>query len=190
MVIKALTSGTVYNLGIYYYDYSTPSPQLLYRMADVPITAGQYIQVMLDRTTSTSEDRQYGGNPSFDITTGGAGGQITGLGGNTNIWEVYSPVSGISGTDGIIMISYDLNATPADVMCYSNRDGDVAATFMQWGLKTLYKIPAAYNLGGQLPVDGVNDSYIQAHCSNFKDGSNSGLVRSTDTNNGSDFYMP
>ncbi|MCB1324934.1 MAG: lamin tail domain-containing protein [Spirochaetales bacterium] len=197
VVLQALTGGTLDNLGIYYFDFSSPTPILIYRLTDAEILTGDYVEVKLDSAcqlpcgiaTVTPEDRRLGNSPSMSITANPNGGTTTGGFVANNSWQVFSAVPGMSSTDGIIMISYDLSQPPLDVMCYSNRDGDMSIGLMQGGMRTLYRYGSSvYNLGSELPVDSANDSIIQAHCSLFVNGSNgSYLGRSVDTNNGSDF---
>lgn len=194
VVLRALSSGTIHNLGIYYYDAFSPSPQLIYRLNDVPITAGQYVTVQMDTACDApcgvasiiSEDARIGSSPSFNISANPTGAPATGL---APAWEVFAPVPGLSSTDGIVFISYDLNAAPVDLMCYSNRDGDASNGLMRGGFRDVFRFGnPVYNLGGQLPVDEVNDTVIQASCSNYTGtGSGSYLNRVVDTNNGSDF---
>ncbi len=196
VVLRALSSGTMHNLGVYYYDAFSPSPQLIYRFADVPVTAGQYAIVKMDTacdapcgvTAIISEDARLGSSPSFNIAANPASAPATGLPAATS-WEVFAPVPGLSSTDGIIFISYDLNAPPLDLMCYSNRDGDASNGLMRGGFRDVFAFGSGvYNLSATLPVDEVNDTEIQSGCSNYTGtGSGSYLNRIVDTNRGSDF---
>ncbi|HNE24048.1 MAG TPA: phospholipase D-like domain-containing protein, partial [Leptospiraceae bacterium] len=197
VIIRALSTGTVHRLGIYYYDSFSPNPVLLYRMHDVPINAGEYIMVTLDRPNDTSEDLLLGSSPTYAINT--AGGPI-GCGGafpaglaEATTYEVYSSTAGISSTDGLIFVSYDLDALPMDVMCYSNRDGDMASGLMTGGMRDVFRWgTSVYNLAA-FPVDTANDYDVQNSCAFYTgSGSNNYVARTptgTDTNRGSDFQQ-
>ncbi|MCB1308499.1 MAG: hypothetical protein KDK30_09980, partial [Leptospiraceae bacterium] len=199
VVLRALTSGSLYNLGIYFYDFSGPNPILFHRMRDVSVTAGQFIQLTVDKSCSvpcgvasvTSEDVRVGSSPSFSITANpnsATAGNIdsTGLASNAT-WEVFSSVPGMSSTDGIIFISYSLSESPMDLMCYSNRDGDVSFGLMLGGFRSLNAFgssvyPFIY------PVDNANDSAVQGRCSLWpSSGSGDYLQRVQDTNSAGDF---
>ncbi|MCE9598505.1 MAG: lamin tail domain-containing protein [Spirochaetia bacterium] len=194
VTIRALTSGTLHNLGIYYYDSFSPNPVLLYRMHDVPILAGQFVYVRLDRPNASSEDNLLGSNPTINIADAAGvnttcGGTLTSGLTEANTYEVYSQKNGMSGTDGIVMISYDLNLPPMDAMCYSNGDGDIATGLMEGGFRTLFRYGSSvYNISAY-PVDTVNDFQVQSSCSIFTGGSANYLQRTTDTNRGSDFVQ-
>jgi hypothetical protein len=197
VLLRALSSGTIHNLGVYYYDAFSPSPQLIYRINDVPITAGQYVEVVLDTScdapcgvaTVTSEDARIGSSPSFNIAANPGGATSRAGFAAGTVWQVFSPVPGLSSTDGIVFISYNLGAPPMDVMCYSNRDGDASNGLMRGGFRDVFRFgPGVYNIGGQLPVDEANDSLIQSNCSSYTgSGSGSYVQRVQDTNSGNDF---
>jgi len=188
VVLRALTSGTVHNLGIYYMDSFSPYPQRLYRMHDVPITAGQFIMLTLNSST-LSEDLLLGSNPTINIADAGTPAYSPIGFADASWYEVYSTQAGVSSTDGLIFISYDPQGIPMDAMCYSNRDGDMASGLMSGGMRTLFNWGmSVYNLS-VYPLDLVNDSQIQDQCSSYivSATGNTGVQRNTDTNNGSDF---
>lgn len=194
VTIRALTSGTLHNLGIYYYDSFSPNPVLLYRMHDVPVTAGQFVYIRLDRPNATSEDNLLGSNPTININDAAVvnttcGGTWTAGLTEANSYEVYSQKNGISSTDGIIMVSYDLNQAPMDAMCYSNGDGDIATGLMEGGFRTLFRFGSSVYNVSSYPVDTVNDFSVQSSCSIFTGTSSNYLQRTTDTNRGSDFVQ-
>ena len=194
--LTAQSSGTLYNLGIYYYDFFSPTPILLYRMADVPIAQGQKVLLTLDKPLTKSDDRLavdqcvIGTLPSDDcyaVTTAtydidnGTAGQ----------WDVYSSVPGIISSDGIIFASYDLAGNPEDMMCYSNRDGDIPEGLMTGGFRTMYRFPSSvFNLN-VFPVDGYNDFEVQSQCSDFAGGTGGAyLIRTGNAKTGADFTCP
>ncbi len=194
IVLYALSTGTLNKLGIYYYDYTNPSPLLIYRMGDVLITAGQYIQVTLNQSCDapclapsvTPEDQRLSAIQTYSITAN-PGAIVSGLAANST-WQVFSPVPGVAGTDLIVFASYDLTSTPMDIMCYSNRDGDIPADLVTGGFRDLATMTSAYNLNGIFPVDSFNDGDIQNACSSYVGGTTGNyLQRNTDSNNGSDF---
>jgi len=175
IVLRALTAGTVSNLGIYIYDTFAVTPTLLYRMNDVPVTAGQYIQVNMGHSCDTPcslanirpEDAQIGLANTYDITTNPSSGlDQTGLTGN-DTWSVFSPLNIVS-TDGVVFISYDLNRDPMDMMCYSNQDGSVPETLMIGGFTSMAnQNQAVYHFPHQ-PVFQVNDYLVQRQCTHLK----------------------
>ncbi len=176
VTLRASSGGTLSGLGIYYFDAFASTPQLLYRLADAPITNGQYVEVRLSSACDlpcstasvTSEDRRIAVSPSFNITANPSGAASSAGLTATNTWEVFSPIEGLSSTDGLILISYDLSQPPLDVMCYSNRDGDMSQGLMRGGMRRLFRLgPGVYDLGAQLPVDQANDFNIQSRCSHF-----------------------
>lgn len=196
IVLQAQTSGTMQNLGVYYYDSFTPNPQLLYRMHDAYITAGQYVYVRLDLPNNLSEDNLIGSNPTINMgdatamgncTTPAAGTPNLATLGDANTYEVFSQKAGISSTDGAIFISYNLSGAPMDLMCYTNGDGDMAEGLMMGGMRSIFRMgTSVYNLPS-FPVDTVNDYEVQTACSRFTGTSSNYLQRTTDTNRGSDF---
>lgn len=196
IVLRATSSGTMRGLGVYYYDSFTPNPQLLYRMHDAYITAGQYVYVRLDMPNNVSEDNLIGSNPTINIADATAMGNCTTPAGGTpslaalgdaNTYEVFSQKNGISSTDGAIFISYNLSGLPMDLMCYSNGDGDMAEGLMTGGMRTIFRMGSSVYNVPSFPVDTVNDYEIQSSCSRFTGTSSNYLLRTTDTNRGSDF---
>ncbi|MBI3396169.1 MAG: lamin tail domain-containing protein, partial [Spirochaetia bacterium] len=161
VILQALTSGRVYGLGLYLYDFSSQYPILLYKFQDFNISAGHYIMVTMNNScdvpctvaSATPEDRRIiTANPtpnnvvSLNESSNPTSGGCMGLACN-NTWELFSSFGGLATSDGIIFVgaSADITAAvPQDVMCYSNRDGDVSPGLMTGGFRDLLKIPQAY----------------------------------------------
>ncbi len=197
VLLRATSSGSARDLGVYFYDSFAPIPQLLYRVGDIHVNAGEYIQIRLDSPCNapcgtaalTSEERRLGSSPTINVSANPNGATSeTGLAAGT-VWELFSPSTGLPGTDAVVFVSYDLNANPVDVMCYSNRDGDMANGLITAGMRDVYRWgPSVYNLGGLFPVDGGNDFAVQSKCSLYTGTAASAyLQRSGDTNSGGDF---
>lgn len=197
VLLRATSTGSARDLGIYFYDSFAPVPQLLYRVGDIRVNAGEYIQVRLDSPCNapcgtaalTSEERRLGSSPTISISANPNGGTSeTGIPAGT-VWELFSPSTGLPSTDAIVFASYNLNANPVDVMCYSNQDGDMANGLMTGGMRAIYRWSSSvYNLGALFPVDGGNDFAVQSRCSLYS-GTSDGdhLQRSGDTNSAGDF---
>ena len=143
-----------------------------------------------------SEDNLIGSNPTINIADATAMGNCATPAGGTpalaalgdaSTYEVFSQKNGVSSTDGALFISYNLASTPMDFMCYSNGDGDMAEGLMMGGMRSVFRQGSAvYNIPS-FPVDTVNDYEIQSACSRFTGTSSNYLLRTTDTNRGSDF---
>ncbi|MDX1960843.1 MAG: phospholipase D-like domain-containing protein [Leptospiraceae bacterium] len=158
--LTAESSGSLKDLGIYYYDSSTLNiPYLVYRMGSVDIVTGQKILVTMNKGTTLSDDKRIGENPSININAN-----------STNTWDVFSSASGLPSTDAIIFASFDTTKTPEDLMCYSNQDGSIAEDLMKWGFRYVYRNSSVYNLDSIYPVFSVNDFEIQKRCSPYVNG--------------------
>ncbi len=171
IILQAVTSGTVQDLGIYYFEpgFGVFPPILLYRMADVPITVGQTIRLTLDRPTTVSDDQRclggcfnVGDGASYDIAQNTAG-----------VWDVFSSQPGIQSTDGVIFLAYGVNETPIDGMCYSNRDGDALEGLMKGGFRQMYNWPASVYPMTVFAVDNNNDFLVQSQCADYSRGGTS-----------------
>jgi len=176
--LTAETPGSLRGLGIYYYDSDTLNiPNQIYTIGDIVVHANQKILITLNKPNLLSDDRRIG--------------QVDFINVNANTpaqWDLYSRVSGLTSTDAIIFISYDLKLEPEDLMCYSNQDGSVASNLMKWGFRYVYKNPNVYNLDGIFPVDEVNDFEIQKRCSAYiNGGSGKYLTRVSRNKNANDF---
>ncbi len=188
--LTATSSGTLHNLGVYYYDFFSPTPILLYRMRDVPINAGEKILLTLDRANDFSDDRIRQDDCEQNSGNCFAGTTYSIAANTANQYDVFSEVPGIISSDGIVFISYDLNSTPMDLVCYSNGDGDIPEGLMTGGFRTMFNQGSAvWNLTF-LPVDSFNDKDTQNTCVSFEDGSTNDYIQrngTTDTNSASDF---
>ncbi len=154
--ITASSSGNTKGLGVYFFDSSTLNiPTLIYQIGDVNISEGQKILVTMNKTF-LSDDKRFNQNPSININANTA-----------SQYDVYSPIGGLTSTDLILFLSYDLKKTSEDMMCYSNQDGDVSENLMKWGFRYIYKNPSNYFLDGIFPLDQVNDFEIQKNCANL-----------------------
>lgn len=196
ILLQAITSGTVNDLGIYMYDSFSVTPSLIYRMTDVSVSAGQFIEVTMDKSCDlpcgvssvTPEDRRLTNTPSFDITANPAN-SVLGASSNSSVWQVFSPTN-LPSTDAIVFISYDTASEPEDLMCYSNLDGTMSETLMKGGQRQVSRWSAnVWNLNF-FPVDEVNDFRVQSKCVDFDGGTSGDYLRrngNTDTNSNSDW---
>lgn len=205
IIMKALSGGRVFGMGLYLYDFSSRSPILIYRFRDFQIAAGDYIMVKLNffcdtpctSASTRSEDRNIvsAANNEASIRNQGAsgpnGGNCQGLN-CANVWELFGELPGISATDGILFVgaSSDIStAAPTDLMCFSNRDGDIPTDLVLGGFRDVAKMTAVYNMNGVFPVDAFNDQDVQAACSLYTGTSGNYLERQVDTNSASDFVQ-
>ncbi len=196
VLLQALSSGTVNGLGIYYFDTFSVNPALIYRMTDVSINAGQYIEVTMDKSCDlpcgtvavTSEDRRLTNSPSFNIAANPAN-SVLGAASNSSVWQVFSSTN-IPSTDAIVFVSYDLGGNPHDLVCYSNADGTAAEQLMIGGFRKLAAWPSSVWDLNFYPVDEVNDFEVQNRCVNFSGGTSGDYISrsgNTDTNSKKDW---
>jgi phosphatidylserine/phosphatidylglycerophosphate/cardiolipin synthase-like enzyme len=176
--LTATTSGNVNGLGLYFFDSSTLNiPTLIYQMGDFNVQAGEKILVTMNKSLILSDDKRINQNPSININANTIGQ-----------WDVYSSQVGLSTTDAILFLSYDLKKTSEDMMCYSNQDGDVSENLMKWGFRYIHRNPSNYNIDGIFPLDQVNDFEIQRSCASYiNGGSGKYLQRVSRNRRASDF---
>ncbi len=203
VILRALTGGKVFGQGLYFYDFSSRTSILVYKFRDFQIATNDYIMVKLNffcdtpcgTGTVTSEDRRITASPnivsSINLTANPNVASCQGLN-CSNVWEVFSELPGFSATDGILFVgtSSDIStAAPSDLMCYSNRDGDIPTDLVLGGFRDVAKLPSVYNMNGVFPVDAFNDQDVQSACSLYTGTSGNYLERQTDTNSASDFVQ-
>ncbi len=172
IVVQITKGGSARGLGVYYYDSETlNTPSMIYRIGDITVNDGDVLYITLNTSDQQSEDRLI--NPVSNC--GGNPCTINKLSVNpsqTNRWDFYSSSPGISSTDTIVMLGYGIQEKPIDVMCYSNRDGSVAANLMEWGFRYLSQNPDLYQLDGIFPVKDYNDFEVQNRCADYRAGGN------------------
>lgn len=177
--VEITSGGSAKGMALYYYDSTTlATPNMIYRVGDIKVDAGDILRFQLNSSGLASDDARLGETPTISKAAGV----------NTDKWDFYSDDPGMPSTDTILFLGYSSSDTPLDLMCYSNRDGDIAQTLMDWGFRWIYDNPSMFEMDGIFPVKSYNDFELQDRCSDFRDSGNGKfLTRVARNKNGRDF---